>query len=88
LTAAQLQTLWERSGGTCELSGIPFAIERPTGVMHGPYAASLDRIDATKGYEFSNVRLLCFAVNMALGAWGDSVFMRVVEAVANRAGGK
>lgn len=39
----------------------------------GPFAPSLDRIDAQHGYVPGNVRVVCRWVNVAMGTWGEAV---------------
>jgi hypothetical protein len=53
--------------GRCEISGYPFST---TGEPRRPDALSIDRIDCSQGYVFSNVRLVCAAVNASLATWG------------------
>lgn len=52
--------------GVCELSGAKFDLS-PGRKANSP---SLDRIDPQKGYIPSNVRVICHALNTALGDWG------------------
>jgi hypothetical protein len=62
--------------GFCELTGLPFN-------LNGDRAwdtPSLDRIDPKKGYIYSNVRVVCRAINCALGSWGEEALEKVVHA--------
>ena len=62
--------------GVCELSGIAFDL---TGKRN--YASpSFDRIVPSLGYAYSNVRVLCQAMNCALGNWGEENLKTVVTA--------
>lgn len=54
--------------GNCELSGVPFDLS-PGRKATSP---SLDRIDPSRGYTPENVRIVCHALNAALGDWGES----------------
>ena len=57
-----------RQVGRCELTGLPLR------ASHGPQSwdsPSIDRIDPTIGYLYSNIRVVCFGVNAALGSWGN-----------------
>jgi hypothetical protein len=62
--------------GICEMSGItlnficPLSYDSPT----------LDRIDASKGYTYDNVRVVCYAMNVALNKWGEDILRHVVSA--------
>lgn len=64
--------------GTCRLTGIPFNYEW-NGPGTNPYAPSVDRIDSSKDYTRDNVRLILWAVNRALGEWGDDVFAHIAD---------
>lgn len=68
----------------CALSDIEFCVDKMPGAYHRPFVASIDRIDSDRGYEPGNVRLVCLAVNIARGAWGDDVFARIVTGAATR----
>ena len=75
-----LIALWKDAGGRCMLTGLPFR-ETPvgTGKARRPYAPSLDRIDAKLPYSRRNCRLVLQAVNFALNAFGDDVFLAISE---------
>ena len=64
------------SAGVCEMSGIRFH----EGPGRRGTSASVDRIDPSKGYVYSNIRLVCFALNAGMGDWGEAEFRRIVEA--------
>lgn len=68
--------------GHCEITGIPFDM-RPIGVASkkNPYAPSIDRIDNTKGYIQSNVRMVLWAVNLMHGEMTDSQLIDMCKAV-------
>ena len=78
-----LDELNERyNAGQCEMTGLPF---RTT--LKGRRAwdsASLDRINPTDGYVYSNIRVVCFGMNAALGDWGEAVFTRIANAYLQR----
>lgn len=80
ITPQQFMDLICRANGACELTGLPF--ER--GEARHAFAPSLDRIDCARGYEFDNVRLVCFMVNAALGAWGLEPLLRMSEALLRK----
>ena len=54
--------------GICEVSKYPL----DTGVRGGRVfnTPSIDRIEPKKGYVYSNIRIVCFAINAAFGDWG------------------
>ena len=62
--------------GFCELTGIPFNLESGR-TFDSP---SLDRIDPSAGYIYSNLRVVCHLMNCALGDWGEATLEKVVKA--------
>lgn len=63
--------------GHCELTGLPFKKECGPVTFDTP---SIDRIIPAIGYVYTNIRIVCFAMNVALHNWGEEVLFRVVEA--------
>lgn len=55
-----LRNLWERQGGKCALTSIALIDD-----THNLMAASVDRIDSTRGYSHNNIHLVCAAINYA-----------------------
>lgn len=83
LSLDSLVFIAKRSGGRCEVSGLPFSDDLVG--RHRPYRQSLDRIESTREYSIENCRLVCVAVNMAMGVWGEDVLHRIaVGLVLNR----
>lgn len=68
----------------CALTDIPFSTTGKGVAFRAPYAPSLDRIDARRGYVQGNVRIVCTAVNWALSDWGDEVLDRVCHGYVGR----
>lgn len=60
--------------GECEMSGIPFDL---TGKRNHA-SPSLDRIVPSRGYVYQNIRVLCQAMNCALGNWGEEALREVM----------
>lgn len=60
--------------GRCEITGLPLRIENGR-AWDSP---SIDRIDPKKGYVYSNIRIVCHAMNCALGDWGEDILRMVV----------
>jgi hypothetical protein len=74
-------------GHLCLLSGVPFSLEAlGHGAAPRPYAPSIDRIDARRGYTADNIRIICWAANLLLGTWGDQPAMKVATGIAQRGG--
>lgn len=61
--------------GSCELSGTPFDLS-PGRTFASP---SLDRINPSRGYVYANIRVICHAMNTALGDWGEVALATVIE---------
>jgi len=68
----------------CELTGLEFQMESRGPNRANPFAPSLDRIEPSKGYVEGNVRLVCYAVNMARSDWGDEVLLIVARALVSQ----
>ena len=79
LSAAQLKDVLRRSRGRCEVTGLRFTTDRPSGSRTRPYFHSLDRIDSAKGYTIDNIRIVCHATNIALNTWGEDVFAELAR---------
>lgn len=73
LSAADVEFICIRSGGRCEVTGMPFNEQRVGPRGRRPYIQSLDRIDCMAGYSLENCRLVCTVVNIAMGSWGEDV---------------
>jgi hypothetical protein len=75
--------MMEAQSRCCALSGVPFSLEvLGHGAAPRPFAPSIDRIDARRGYAADNIRIVCWAVNCLLGTWGDEVARRIAEGIA------
>lgn len=61
--------------GVCELSGVQFDLSPG----RKAFSPSLDRIVPALGYTFDNVRVICHAMNTALGDWGVHDFRLIAE---------
>lgn len=61
-------------GGTCAKTGIAFE-------ALGDFAASIDRVDNTKGYTIDNVQAVCWIYNRAKGTSTDAAVLRMAEAL-------
>lgn len=84
LTADDMRRLYERSNGCCEISGIPFDLSAGKNGWKQPWRMSLDRIVPELGYTPENCRLVCNAVNAAMGAWGADVLVRIAHAIVEK----
>ena len=86
LSIDDLRAVVRRSGGHCEVSGLPLSVGSNTSgkFVRRPWAPSLDRIDSTGGYTADNCRLVCCAVNFAMSAWGEDVLVEIAKAIARK----
>jgi len=76
-----LELIAMRSGGLCEVSGLPFYLgDEP---KH-PFKPSLDRIDSSGGYDAWNVRMVLLSVNYCMSHWGEKVFLQISAATLSR----
>jgi hypothetical protein len=84
ISANTLKLILLRSNGKCEITGIKFSDEIPTGSKTAPFSMSLDRIDSSKGYVLENCRVVCLAVNLGMREWGENVMVRIGKAMMLR----
>ena len=61
--------------GKCELSGVNLNRE----VGKTATSVSLDRIDPKLGYIYSNIRIVCCALNFGMGNWGEEILLEIVQ---------
>lgn len=61
--------------GVCELTGVPFNL----GEGRTFDSPSIDRIDPTRGYTYDNIRIICHAMNSALGDWGEEKLLEILR---------
>lgn len=66
--------------GVCEVTGMPFNLDGGR-TWDSP---SLDRVDPDSGYLYSNIRVVCHAVNSALGDWGETTLLKISQAILTR----
>ena len=83
LTVNQFQRALIETNGVCQISGLPFSWKQYGGHTT-PFKPSIDRMDAAKGYNSTNCRIVCFAVNMAMADWGEAVLIRISDAIAKQ----
>lgn len=83
ITYGDLDVVWAACGGKCEVTGIPFDLTPAKDGVRRAFAPSLDRKDSSAGYELSNVRFVCVAVNYAMNVWGEDVLMAIVFGMYN-----
>lgn len=66
-----LYSIWMEQKGLCAVTGIPLSTEKGNPQVKNPWAASIDRVDSTRGYTKDNVRLVVHWYNNAKNTWDD-----------------
>ena len=61
--------------GRCELTGVAFDMS-PTRHWNSP---SIDRIRPRDGYVAGNIRIVCHAINAAMGDWGEEIVWEMLK---------
>lgn len=74
VTPEIVRDLLLESGGRCAVTGMKFDLSACSTGRARPFFHSLDRTDSSKGYTHGNTRIVCFAVNVAMLHWGETVF--------------
>lgn len=72
-----LEEITERlSKWRCELSGVKL----DQGATHTSInSASIDRIDSSKGYLYSNIRIIAWGLNCAFSHWGEEQTAKLMQ---------
>lgn len=64
--------------GRCELTGLSLDLKaRNAAAGNSP---SIDRIKPELGYVYDNIRIICHALNVALGSWGEDQTAALMQA--------
>lgn len=84
LTKDELEAIWKRCEGYCEVSGLPFSLDFSEAHKRRPYAPSIDRRDSAKGYHAANCRLVCAAVNVAMNDFGEDILWEIACSMVMR----
>lgn len=79
LTKEDLDAMFQRSNGCCELTGIEFDYRLIPGHRMRAWIPSVDRIDSSKGYVQNNCRLICACVNSALNEFGETLLIEIAR---------
>ena len=66
--------------GVCEVTGLPLNLDGGR-TWDSP---SLDRVNPSAGYLFSNVRVVLHALNGAMGDWGENIVIKMAKAMMKR----
>lgn len=71
----------------CSVTDIPLSYEWDGEGRTNPWGPSVDRIDSAGGYTMDNVRLVCWAYNLAKSDWTDETVLRLALALAEKMNG-
>ena len=61
--------------GCCEVTGIEFDFT----AAKGPFSPSIDRVRAGGKYTEENCRVVCWALNSAMGTWGLEPVLKIAS---------
>lgn len=83
--ASYLKELWHTQQGKCAYTGIPLKLitRKISSIKTGITAASLDRIDSSKGYLKGNVQFVALGLNYAKNSFTDLQARQFVEEIRN-----
>lgn len=77
-----------RSGGYCEVTGLALVPIKHCKHRANPIQPSLDRADSARGYVKGNVRMVCYAANLAMGVWGQDMLEKMAIATVVKLGSR
>lgn len=80
ITIDDLKRQWELQNGLCFFSGVKLELSSYTKIKKNPiYAASLDRIDSSKGYLPNNIRWVSRAINWMKNDMSDDMVNELIS---------
>lgn len=82
LTEGFLQELLEPM--VCTVTGRPLSYDWEGEGRTNPWAPSVDRLESSGGYTMDNVRVVCWAYNMAKNDWSDDVVVELATALVGK----
>ncbi len=77
----KLLEIYEQQNGLCALTGVPLTYQ--LGERRCWTNISIDRVEASRGYEHGNVRLVCLAANLMRNDMTDSELLSWAEKIVN-----
>ncbi|MAF43675.1 MAG: hypothetical protein CMI54_05850 [Parcubacteria group bacterium] len=90
LDCQYLSDLWKRQRGYCAYTKLKMDLppnhsqSRYQKMRSGPFTASLDRKDSSKGYVKDNIHFICLALNYAKKDWSENKFKKFLNALMKR----
>lgn len=82
LTRADVLRLLLKQGYQCAVSGSYFTHDSFDGDKRDPFQPSIDRRDSSLGYAASNIRIVCYLVNLAMNEWGEAPLRKIAERIS------
>jgi hypothetical protein len=82
ISESYVRHLLEICGARCSVSGLKLNVTFDGTWSRNPWAPSIDRIDAKRGYVEGNCRVVCVAANVALNEWGLDVLTLLVDGIS------
>lgn len=67
----------------CEVTGKKLSWQW-NGPGNNPWAPSIDRIDCSKGYIKGNMRVVCWAYNIARRDWPDAIVFELAKSLLGK----
>ena len=86
LTYEYLLMLYHSQQGKCNFTGLEFSWTGSTLGKRNPYTPSIHRITPTEGYIKSNIRMICWALNIGIGEFPIINFEVVAHAFLTQRG--
>lgn len=68
--------------GFCEVTGLPFDMNKPVGSKKNSYAPSIDRIDSGRPYSRDNSRVVIWQFNMMKAEMSDGELVLLCEIIS------
>ena len=85
ITIEDLKKQWESQNGVCFFSGVKLELSSYIKINKNPiYAASLDRIDSSKGYVQDNIRWVSRAMNWMKNNMHDDMVYELMDIIKNK----
>lgn len=75
--------LLQKQDYTCPISGSYFTHDA-FDIPRSPFQPSVDRIEASGGYQHGNIRIVCLLVNVAMAHWGEEPLLKIAERISKR----
>lgn len=81
-----LLKLWNHQNGRCAYTSIKMTLPDSTyvNIQHNLIAASLDRIDSSKGYIKDNVEFVCRFINLGKNGYSKEETKQFIDLIKNR----